>query len=97
MGAIFFATVILFAAVLTRKYALACFLVLSTLVLPLLALENSLLYRLPLPLCFMRATGFLYGDEIATDSITGENTLLFKHLSNMESFAACQQRSTGPH
>lgn len=80
-GAVFLASFILAAAALTRNYAPACLTVFSTLLLPWLGLPDTLQYRLPIPLGWLRASGIFRGDKAA--SSTGEE-LLFRHLAPNE-------------
>lgn len=83
-GAVFLASFILAAAALTRNYALACLVVFSALLLPWLGLPDTLQYRLPIPLSWLRASGIFRGDEAAPSA---EEELLFRHLAPNELFA----------
>ena len=80
-GAVFLASFILAAAALTRNYAPACLTVFSVLLLPWLGLPDTLQYRLPIPLGWLRASGIFRGDEAASSA---EEELLFRHLSPNE-------------
>lgn len=83
VGAIFLAAFILAMAALTRKYAPSCFIVFSVLFLPWIALNDTVQYRLPIPLGWLRASGIFRGDETAA-SITGEEIMVFSHLTVRE-------------
>lgn len=83
IGAVFLASFILAVAALTRKYAITCLTIVSALLLPCLALPDTLQYRLPLPLGWLRASGLFRGDEI-TISADGEKQLVFSHFTKEE-------------
>lgn len=92
VGAVFLSASILVTVTLTRKYASTCLMICCILFLPWLALPDTLQYRLPLPLAWLRASGIFRGDKISVSS-TGEDMLIFSHLSEgdllFQSMAAC--------
>ena len=88
-GSIFLATLVCFVATWTRKYAVSCLLVLCIVVIPYIALNDSLQYRLPLPLGFLRAVGYFFGNEVVLDSVTGKETTVFFQITQLQLIGIC--------
>lgn len=88
-GAAFLAALICFAAVLTRRNAASCLLVLCVIGIPFISFSDSLQYRLPMPLGFLRAVGYFLGSEVMADSVTGEETVIFSQVSAVQFLYLC--------
>ncbi len=88
-GAAFLAALICFAAVLTRRNASSCLVVLCMVGIPYISFSDSLQYRLPMPLGFLRAVGYLLGNEVMADSVTGEETVIFSQVSSAQFLYLC--------
>lgn len=88
-GAVLLAVLICFTAVLARNYAVSCFPILCIMLIPYISLRDSLQYHLPLPLGFLRAVGYLRGDEVIQDAATGDETIAFSQITGLQLFGLC--------
>lgn len=88
-GTAFLAALICFAAVLTRRNAASCLLVLCIIGIPYISFSDSLQYRLPIPLGFLRAAGYLLGNEVIADAITSEETVIFSQVPVFQFLYLC--------
>ena len=83
-GSVYLAALLLFTSVWVKKYALTVVIgVASTLIL-YIGLSRQICSRLPLPLPFLLATGFLEGASSVEDSLTGESIVTFSERSPQE-------------
>ena len=83
-GSVYLAALLLFASVLVKKYALTVVTGVVSTLIPYIGLSKQVCYRLPLPLPFLLATGFLEGTSSAEDSLTGEYIVTFSERSLQE-------------
>ena len=60
-GSVYLAALLLFTSVLVKKYALTVVIGVASTLIPYIGLSRQICYRLPLPLPFLLATGFLEG------------------------------------
>lgn len=88
-GNLFFATMILFFSVVTKKYAPTVFLSSSAVLLPYLGLSHSQIVLLPLPLPFLLGNIFLRGSQSSEDFLTGESIAIFSEVSWSALTALC--------
>ena len=83
-GSVYLAALLLFTSVLVKKYALTVAIGAVSTLIPYIGLSRQICYRLPLPLPFLLATGFLEGTSSAEDSLTGEAIVTFSERSVQE-------------
>ncbi len=83
-GSVYLAALLLFLSVLVKKYALTVVIGVASTLIPYIGLSGQLCYRLPLPLPFLLATGFLEGTSSVEDSLTGEAIVIFSERSPQE-------------
>ncbi len=74
---------LLFSA-LCGQFALSAFLSTALVLLPLIGLDRSLQYSLPLPSSLMSAMGYIKGSEFAADAVTGESVAVFREVGPPE-------------
>lgn len=86
-GSVYLAALLLFTSVLVKKYALTVVIGVASALIPYIGLSRQICYRLPLPLPFMLATGFLEGASSVEDSLTGEPIVTFSERSSQELLA----------
>ena len=86
-GSVYLAALLLFTSVLVKKYALTVVIGVASTLIPYIGLSRQICYRLPLPLPFLLATGFLEGASSAEDSLTGEPIVIFSERSPQELLA----------
>ncbi|MEY8313027.1 hypothetical protein AALA61_13800 [Oscillospiraceae bacterium 42-9] len=86
-GSVYLAALLLFLSVLVKKYALTVVIGVASTLIPYIGLSRQICYRLPLPLPFLLATGFLEGASSAEDSLTGEPIVIFSERSPQELLA----------
>jgi len=79
-GAVFLGAILCFAAVWARNGVAACLLVVCVVWLPYVSLGDSLQYHMPVPVGFLRAAGFLSGDETSLDG-AGQEIVSFSHVT----------------
>ena len=82
-GAVMLAALLLFASVMVRKYALTALIGAAATLIPLIGLPEQFIFRLPLPLPFLLATGFLEGSRFAQGD-GGEAIAVFAEVSPWE-------------
>ena len=80
-GSVYLAALLLFTSVLVKKYALTVVIGVASTLIPYIGLSRQICYRLPLPLPFLLATGFLEGSASVVDSLTGEPIVTFSERS----------------
>lgn len=83
-GSVYLAALLLFTSVLVKKYALTVAIGTVSTLIPYIGLSRQICYRLPLPLPFLLATGFLEGTSSVEDSLTGEAIVTFSERSVQE-------------
>ena len=83
-GSVYLAALLLFTSVLVKKYALTVAIGAVSTLIPYIGLSRQICYRLPLPLPFLLATGFLEGTSSVEDSLTGEAIVTFSERSVQE-------------
>ena len=86
-GSVYLAALLLFTSVLVKKYALTVVIGVASTLIPYIGLSRQICYRLPLPLPFLLATGFLEGTSSVEDSLTGEPIVTFSERSPQELLA----------
>jgi len=86
-GSVYLAALLLFTSVLVKKYALTVVIGVASTLIPYIGLSRQICYRLPLPLPFLLATGFLEGASSVEDSLTGETIVTFSERSPQELLA----------
>ncbi|MCI9668007.1 MAG: ABC transporter permease, partial [Angelakisella sp.] len=86
-GSVYLAALLLFTSVLVKKYALTVVIGVASTLIPYIGLSRQICYRLPLPLPFLLATGFLEGTSSVEDSLTGEAVVTFSERSPQELLA----------
>ena len=86
-GSVYLAALLLFTSVLVKKYALTVVIGVASTLIPYIGLSRQICYRLPLPLPFLLATGFLEGASSVEDSLTGEAIEIFSERSPQELLA----------
>ena len=86
-GSVYLAALLLFLSVLVKKYALTVVIGVASTLIPYIGLFRQICYRLPLPLPFLLATGFLEGTSSVEDSLTGEAVVTFSERSPQELLA----------
>ncbi len=86
-GSVYLAALLLFPSVLVKKYALTVVIGVASTLIPYIGLPRQICYRLPLPLPFLLATGFLEGTSSVEDSLTGEAVVTFSERSPQELLA----------
>ncbi len=86
-GSVYLAALLLFTSVLVKKYALTVVIGVASTLIPYIGLSRQICYRLPLPLPFLLATGFLEGASSVEDSLTGEAIVTFSERSPQELLA----------
>ena len=86
-GAVYLAALLLFLSVLVKKYALTVVIGVASTLIPYIGLSKQICYRLPLPLPFLLATGFLEGASSMEDPLTGESVVTFSERSPQELLA----------
>ena len=86
-GSVYLAALLLFSSVLVKKYALTVVIGVASTLIPYIGLSRQICYRLPLPLPFLLATGFLEGTCSVEDSMTGEPIVTFSERSPQELLA----------
>ena len=86
-GSVYLAALLLFTSVLVKKYALTVVIGVASTLIPYIGLSRQICYRLPLPLPFLLATGFLEGASAMEDSLTGEAIEIFSERSPQELLA----------
>ena len=86
-GSVYLAALLLFTSVLVKKYALTVVIGVASTLIPYIGLSRQICYRLPLPLPFLLATGFLEGASSVEDSLTGEAVVTFSERSPQELLA----------
>ena len=86
-GSVYLAALLLFTSVLVKKYALTVVIGVASTLIPYIGLPRQFCYRLPLPLPFLLATGFLEGTSSVEDSLTGEAVVTFSERSPQELLA----------
>lgn len=86
-GSVYLAALLLFTSVLVKKYALTVVIGVASTLIPYIGLSRQVCYRLPLPLPFLLATGFLEGASSVEDSLTGEAIVTFSERSPQELLA----------
>ncbi len=86
-GSVYLAALLLFTSVLVKKYALTVVIGVASTMIPYIGLSRQICYRLPLPLPFLLATGFLEGASSMEDSLTGEAIEIFSERSPQELLA----------
>ena len=86
-GSVYLAALLLFTSVLVKKYALTVVIGVASTLIPYIGLSRQICYRLPLPLPFMLATGFLEGASSVEDSLTREPIVTFSERSSQELLA----------
>lgn len=86
-GSVYLAALLLFTSVLVKKYALTVVIGVASTLIPYIGLSRQICYRLPLPLPFLLATGFLEGTSSVEDSLTGEPVVTFSERSPLELLA----------
>ncbi|MBE5965625.1 MAG: DUF5050 domain-containing protein [Lachnospiraceae bacterium] len=84
IGCLALAVFILFLSVLVGKYALTLLIAVAVTLLPYLALTSNQIHHLPLPLAFLMAADFFKGTVISSDSLTGEEIVLFQEVGRGE-------------
>ena len=80
-GSVYLAALLLFTSVLVKKYALTVVIGVASTLIPYIGLSRQMCYRLPLPLPFLLATGFLEGTSSVEDSLTGDPLVTFSERS----------------
>ena len=80
-GALFLALMVLAAAALSRQYAMTVFLPSVCVFIPWMGLPKQLQYMIPFPLPFLLGTGFIQGNSVTTDALTGEKITAFQELN----------------
>ena len=86
-GSVYLAALLLFTSVLVKKYALTVVIGVASTLIPYIGLSRQICYRLPMPLPFLLATGFLEGASSVEDSLTGEPIVTFSERSPQELLA----------
>ena len=86
-GSVYLAALLLFTSVLVKKYALTVVIGVASTLIPYIGLSRQICYRLPVPLPFLLATGFLEGTSSVEDSLTGEPIVTFSERSSHELLA----------
>ena len=86
-GSVYLAALLLFTSVLVKKYALTVVIGVASTLIPYIGLSRQICYRLPMPLPFLLATGFLEGTSSVEDSLTGEPIATFSERSPQELLA----------
>ena len=86
-GSVYLAALLLFTSVLVKKYALTVVIGAASTLIPYIGLSRQICYRLPLPLPFLLATGFLEGASSMEDPLTGESVVTFSERSPQELLA----------
>lgn len=86
-GSVFLTALLLFISVLVKKYALTVVIGAVSVLIPYIGLSRQIYHRLPLPLPFLLATGFLDGTSFVEDSLTGETVITFSEFSMWELLA----------
>ena len=86
-GSVYLAALLLFTSVLVKKYALTVVIGVASTLIPYIGLSRQICYRLPLPLPFLLAAGFLEGASSVEDSLTGEPIVTFSERSPRELLA----------
>ena len=86
-GSVYLAALLLFTSVLVKKYALTVVIGVASTLIPYIGLSKQICYRLPLPLPFLLASGFLEGASSVEDSLTGEPMVTFSERSPQELLA----------
>ena len=86
-GSVYLAALLLFTSVLVKKYALTVVIGVASTLIPYIGLSRQICYRLPLPLPFLLAAGFLEGASSVEDSLTGEPIVTFSERSPQELLA----------
>ncbi|WP_160208091.1 ABC transporter permease [Anaerotruncus colihominis] len=86
-GSVYLAALLLFTSVLVKKYALTVVIGVASTLIPYIGLSRQICYRLPLPLPFLLASGFLEGASFVEDSLTGEPIVTFSERSPQELLA----------
>lgn len=76
-GCVFFVLLLLLWSILLKKYALTLLSGAISMLVPYIALPETLIYRLPLPLPFFMGTGFLVGSSYVEDPVTGQQIARF--------------------
>lgn len=83
-GSVYLAALLLFTAVLVKKYALTVVTGVTFTLIPYIGLSRQIYYRLPLPLPFLLAAGFLEGTSFMEDPLTGKPIVAFSECSSRE-------------
>ena len=83
-GSVYLAALLLFTSVLVKKYALTVVIGVASTLIPYIGLSRQICYRLPLPLPFLLATGFLEGTSSVEDSLTSKPIVTFSERSPQE-------------
>ncbi len=86
-GSVYLAALLLFTSVLVKKYALTVVIGVASTLIPYIGLSRQICYRLPLPLPFLLAAGFLEGTSSVEDSLTGDPIVIFSERSPRELLA----------
>ena len=86
-GSVYLAALLLFTSVLVKKYALTVVIGVASTLISYIGLSRQICYRLPMPLPFLLATGFLEGTSSVEDSLTGEPIVTFSERSPQELLA----------
>ncbi len=82
-GAAMLASLLLFVSVLVKKHALTALIGAAITLIPLMGMPEQFVFRLPLPLAFLLATGFLEGSRFAQDD-GGQSIAVFVEVSSWE-------------
>lgn len=80
-GALFLALMVLAVAALSRQYAMTVFLPTVCVLIPWMGLSEQTQYIIPIPLPFLLGKGFIQGNSVTTDILTGEKITIFQELS----------------
>lgn len=80
LGCVFYADLILLISSFVRKLSLTVCLSAAMQILPLFGFTGSSMYRLPLPVSFMDAFGYLKGNQYEKDLVTGEDRIVFGEI-----------------
>ncbi len=86
-GSVYLAALLLFTSVLVKKYALTVVIGVASTLIPYIGLSRQICYRLPLPLPFLLANGFLEGASSVEDPLTGGPVVIFSERSPQELLA----------
>ncbi len=86
-GSVYLAALLLFTSVLVKKYALTVVIGVASTLIPYIGLSRQICYRLPLPLPFLLANGFLEGASSMEDPLTGGPVVIFSERSPQELLA----------